>query len=467
LIIRQFFTPGLAIASYIIYDEHSRRGAIIDPTRHIEQFLRCVQQESIDISYILETHVHADFVSGAQELKAVLIKPKIICSDMGGSAWSPHYADQLIKDREEINLGNTRLQAWHTPGHTPEHIIWVVYDELRHTHIPALAFTGDLIFVGSIGRPDLLGNEEQQTLAKQLYHTLFNTLAPLPDFMEIYPAHGAGSLCGKGIGARQSSTLGYERQCNPWLKPMPYEEWAAGLLKEMPAPPAYFKNMKHLNITGVDMQSLPKDLPPILTLEQILKHMASCQVIDVRHPETFAAGHLKGAINIPLSPAFATWAGSVLPPNKDLLIVIKDTPEALYIVQSLKLIGIDNIKGICNASAHTSQEWQEIQHVSPMLTVGAIAKEMDTTHFLDVRTPAEWNSGHIKEAHHVQMPLISSSLDQLPKDSPIAVFCHSGMRASIIASLLQGYGFSAAAVRGGMQEWIKNGLPIENITNKN
>lgn len=462
MIIKSFITPGLAIASYIIFDEITRQGAIIDPTRHIEQYLRYAQQENIDIMYILETHVHADFVSGAQEIKGILNKAKIISSGMGGQEWSPHYADQLINDRDEIQIGSFRLQAWHTPGHTPEHIIWVAFDDRRNSSIPALAFTGDLLFVGSIGRPDLLGHEAQQALAKQLYHSVFQILATLPDFIEIYPAHGAGSLCGKGIGARLSSTLGYERQCNPWLKKLPYEEWVKGLLNDMPAAPPYFFAMKQLNVTGADLSSLPRELPPILTLDQILKFMPTSQIVDIRHPEAFAAGHLKGAINIPLSPSFATWAGSVLPSNKELLIVIGDPSEALFVVQSLKLIGANSIKGVFNTKDQRSQEWENIQHFSPMMSVNNVQAEKENLLILDVRTPGEWNINHIKEAQHLEMPLIRASLDRLPKNKNIAVFCHSGMRASIIASLLRNYGFSASSVRGGMQEWMKAGLPVIN-----
>ncbi|MBA3815417.1 MAG: MBL fold metallo-hydrolase [Parachlamydiaceae bacterium] len=461
MIIRKFFTPGLAITSYIIYDEDSLEGAVIDPTRHTEQYLRCIQQENVNITHILETHVHADFASGAQELKAALKdKPKIVCSSMGGQSWSPHYADQLVNDRDEIMLGSTRLQAWHTPGHTPEHIIWVVYDDRRDPHIPALAFTGDLLFVGSIGRPDLLGEEIQKKLANQLYDTIFHTLPKLPDFIEIYPSHGAGSLCGKGIGARQSSTLGYERKCNQWLQPLPFEEWKEKLLKEMPAAPAYFKTMKQINVTGIDMSSLQQELPPLLTLDQTLKLMATCQIIDVRDPFVFAAGHLKNAINIPLSASFVTWAGAVLSPDKELIIVVGDTPEALFVIQSLKVIGINTIKGICNVSTHHNmQEWLEIQHATPMLSVDEVVAKKNEVHMLDVRTPSEWHSGHIQEAHHIEMALINSSFDLLPKNAPIAVFCHSGTRASIIASLLKSHGFFASVVRGGMQEWLKKGLP--------
>lgn len=461
MLIQKFFTPGLAIISYIIYDEVSRRGAAIDPTRHIEQYLRYAQQENIIIEYILETHVHADFVSGAQEVKLAFHGiPKILCSGMGGQNWSPHYADLLIKDRHEINLGSIRLQAWHTPGHTPEHIIWIVYDDHRNPVIPAAAFTGDLIFVGSIGRPDLLGPETQEELSKQLYQTLFQTLKPLPDFLEIYPAHGAGSLCGKGMATRQSSTLGYERQSNPWLKLVSYDEWKTALLKDMPAIPEYFKEMKKVNITGIDVTSLPHSLPPLLTLDQTLKLMPTSQIIDGRNPEAFARGHLKGAINIPVSASFITWAGSILPLNQEYIIVVANSSEALFVVQSLKLIGINSIKGVCDTNTYNSQEWQNLQHASPTLTVEAVAKNKDNMYVLDVRTPGEWDQGHIENAHHIEMARINSLTETIPKNSSIAVFCHSGTRACIIASLLQNYGFSAAFVRGGMQEWIKSGLPI-------
>jgi hydroxyacylglutathione hydrolase len=403
MIIRQFVTPGLVIVSYIIFDENSRQGAVIDPTPQIEQYLRCAQQENINITYILETHVHADFASGAQELKAALPKAKILSSSMGGQEWSPIYADQLVNDRDEITLGTTRLQAWHTPGHTPEHVIWIAYDDRRNPHTPVLAFTGDLLFVSSVGRPDLLGKEVQEKLAKQLYHSLFHTLADLPDHTEIYPAHGAGSLCGKGIGSRNSSTLGYERQSNIWLKPLPYEEWVKQLLSDMPTAPAYFKRMKRLNVTGRGVIGSCQELPPVLTLEQTLSLLKTCQIIDVRHPENFTAGHLKNAINVPLSPSFVTWAGTVIDLDKKTLIVVGNISEALFVVQSLKLIGMTDIAGVCNAGEQRSQEWNEIQHMSPMLKVGEVAEHQDNYYVLDVRTPGEWHSGHIKVGHHVEI----------------------------------------------------------------
>ena len=214
--IRHFYTPGLAINSFLIFDEEAKLGAVIDPTRQVERYLALALEENIEITDIIETHVHADFVSGAPELKAALFgKPIIHCSGMGGKAWIPKYADRIVQDHDEIRLGPVRLAVRHTPGHTPEHVMWLAFDERRSTSVAEVAFTGDLLFVGSVGRPDLLGAEAEEVLIKQLYRTLFQSMHPLPDFLEILPAHGAGSLCGKEIGNRLSSTLGYEKRCNP------------------------------------------------------------------------------------------------------------------------------------------------------------------------------------------------------------------------------------------------------------
>lgn len=459
--IRPFIAPGLAIVSYLIFDEATRLAAVIDPTRHIENYLRCAHQENVQITDILETHVHADFASGAKDLKAALQgKPKIHCSGLGGKEWSPHYADQLTQDRQEIILGEIRLQAWHTPGHTPEHLIWIVFNDRRSKDLPALAFTGDLLFAGSIGRPDLLGEEMQMVLVKQLYNSLFETLAPLPDSLEIFPAHGAGSLCGKEISSRNSSTLGYERRCNPWLIKQPFEKWSSNLLKDMPIAPKYFKRMKTLNLTGLD-HPLPQEMPPLVDLTQTLKLIPECLIIDVRKPDVFAVGHLKNALNIPLSPSFTTWAGAIIPDKCNLLVVASDVQEALFVIQSLKLIGIDSIKGICNTRDWTQSNWPEILHSSPMVNVGDVNAKKEEFFILDVRTQAEWQAGHIAEAHHIELAQIPNALDKLPRDTPIAVFCGSGVRASLIASHLKHEGFSQAVnVRGGMQAWMQAGLPV-------
>lgn len=458
--IRPFFTPGLAIISYLIFDEKSRKGAIIDPTPLLDNYIRCIKQENIQITHILETHVHADFASGSKELKNFLQdSPLIVCSGLGGKEWCPTYADILIKDREEIKLGSIRLQAWHTPGHTPEHIMWVAFDDSRNSTTPALAFTGDLLFVGSIGRPDLLGDNMEKILTKELYQTLFERISSLPDHLEILPAHGTGSLCGKEIGSRLSSTLGYERLCNPWLIKQPFEKWSTALLKNMPPAPSYFKRMKRINVTGLQTAP-PKETPPILDISQILELMPSSFIIDIRSPDAFALDHLKGAVNIPLAPSFTSWAGSVVPENKNILVVVGDIHEAMFVIQSLMLIGINSIKGICDSREWHRGHWNEILHPSPMAIATDIAAKKDQFFILDVRTEGEWQSGHIQEAHHIELSQVPNAVNRIPNNTPIAVFCHSGGRASVIASWLNQQGYSQAiSVKGGMQAWIQAGLP--------
>ncbi len=457
--IKRFFTPGLSINSYLIFDEETRRGALIDPTRHIEVYLAQALLDKVAITDILETHVHADFVSGAKELKAALGgKPVIHCSGMGGEEWIPHYADHIVKDRDSISLGNVHLEALHTPGHTPEHLIWLAFDERRSPRTPCVAFTGDLLFVGSVGRPDLMGHELEEILVKQLYRSLFNVLYALPEFLQVYPGHGAESLCGKGIGGADTSTLGYEKHCNPWLLPQSYGQWHANLLKDIPAAPAYFRQMKRVNVTGL-AKPPGQELPPILTMEQLRAYLPDAVLVDARGPEAFAAGHLKETLNIPFAPHFSTWAGSVLPQDKEIILMVEHAPDALPVLQALRLIGMDRVRGICLAS-QWPWEAQEVA-TSPMIDVERLQKEQPDFFILDVRAPHEWHDGHIAGAHHVELSRIPQSLELLPKDVPIAVVCRSGTRASVIASLLNRQaGYASINVRGGMQAWLKAGYPV-------
>ena len=246
---QRIFTPGLAINTYLIGDEKSKRCAAIDPTRHVVPLIIQAQNAGLEITDILETHVHADFVSGSRELKHQLNdKPRIFASGLGGAKWIPAYADTVVVKDTKIQMGDLRLEAIHTPGHTREHLMWVCYDESRSQKSPWFAFTGDCVFVGSIGRPDLLGKEEMDALAPQLYKTIFETLAPFPDFLEIFPCHGEGSLCGKALKSRATSTLGFERLYNIYFKIEREVDWINRLKKEWMPAPDYFKRLKLLNV---------------------------------------------------------------------------------------------------------------------------------------------------------------------------------------------------------------------------
>lgn len=468
MLIKCFDTPGLAINSYLIYDEGSRKGAMIDPTRQIELFLSYALQENIQITDILETHVHADFLSGASELKTALNGTPIIhCSGLGGPEWIPRYADKIVKDHDVIKIDSFRLEALHTPGHTPEHLIWLAYDEKRSSTTPEVAFTGDLLFVGSVGRPDLLGLKLQEKLSKQLFDSLFKVLQPLPDLLEIHPGHGAGSLCGKEIGTRETSTLGYEKSCNPWLVPQAYDQWQHHLLQGIPAAPKYFTRMKRLNITGNPDSERSQEMPLLLSKEQIRELHPKCLVVDVRTPEEFAMRHLKGAINVPLGHAFPVWAGIAIPPEREIVLVVDTLGAAQAVIEKLRLIGIDRIVGVCAADKWAAREMDPALVSLPTIKADALKEQLDRFFILDVRTPAEWESGHISGSHHIELPKIMDSLDQLPLSQPIAVLCRSGMRASIVTSLLQNAGFKQAMnVPGGIMAWQKVGLPLKKQDNR-
>src|SRR3954451_2289805 len=323
---QQRFVPGLAIASYLVGDEKTKEAAVIDPTRDVEEFVRIASGEGLRIKHILETHVHADFVSGARELKARLNgEPQIHCSGMGGADWLPAYADHVVKNGDEVKLGIVRLRALHTPGHTPEHVSWLLFDDSRSKETPWLIFSGDFVFVGDVGRPDLLGDAERVRLAHDLYHSVFDTLRALPDFLEVFPAHGAGSLCGKAIGSRRSSSLGFERQFNASLKPFPEAQWTDKLLAGMPPAPPYFKRMKQVNRSGPAIlgTALPGRNPiaPKTLRDRLDRGGDDLIVLDLGAAEAFAAAHMPGSISIGLTPQLPTWAGWILPAEKPIVLV--------------------------------------------------------------------------------------------------------------------------------------------------
>jgi hydroxyacylglutathione hydrolase len=461
----QRFIPGLAIASYMIGDEKAKSVAVIDPTRDVDEYVRIVKKEGLYITHILETHVHADFVSGSAELKARLHgEPKMVASGMGGKAWTPPYADVVVKDGDEVTLGNVRLKAIHTPGHTPEHVAWAAYDDTRSSDTPWLLFTGDFIFVGDVGRPDLLGSEEQKQLAHDLYTSIFERIRAVPDFTEVFPAHGPGSLCGKAIGSRRSSSLGFERRFSDALQPKPEAEWTKSLLKDMPLAPPYFKIMKKVNAGGPTVlgQSLPGQKR--MTAKEIHERLCdNCLVVDVRPKEAFASAHVPGSINIPLGQNLPSWAGWVLPYDKRLVIVPGDPAEMAEVVTHLIRVGLDDIEGYMEdgMDAWENQGFpiSRLESIAPRELADRL-KSAEPPFVLDVRTESEWNGGHIEEARHIHGGVLKNHLNEVPKDGPIAVICGSGYRGSIAASFLKSSGRdNVANVLGGMTAWKALDLP--------
>jgi hydroxyacylglutathione hydrolase len=441
MLLQSFHTPGLAINSYILGDANTHKAVVIDPTRDLTPYLQYALNEGLKITDIVETHVHADFVSGAKELKQQLLgKPFIHCSAMGGSEWIPHYADKQVQNGDTISLGSCRLQAIHTPGHTPEHLVWLGFDETKSLNVPCLAFTGDLLFVGSVGRPDLLGKTETKKLGEQLYHTLFSEVSHWPDFLEIFPGHGAGSLCGKGLSARPTSTLGYERLFNPYLQKRSEEEWIEEIQKGIPAAPINFKRIKTLNVQGSALN------------EQ--KGTAKILFIDTRHPDAFARSHLEGALNVPWGGSFCNWVSSILDEDVPLGIIVDNETILSEVKKSLALIGFDQIakEVVWDANIPTCEILQTINVEELPGKPGFI---------VDVRTPAEWEAGHVQNAHWIQLANFAENLDQIPKDQTVFVMCGSGFRGSVVASFLKNHGFrDVSIIRGGMTAWYRAKLPV-------
>jgi hydroxyacylglutathione hydrolase len=451
MFIHTFFTPGLAINSYLVADTASRKAVIIDPTREIGIYLEYAKKENLHIQDILETHVHADFVSGAPELKqACGGSAKIHCSAMGGSQWIPTYVDQYVKGADSIDYPGFRLTALHTPGHTYEHITWLCYDKARSLDMPMFAFTGDFLFAGSVGRPDLLGQSDADKLSRLLYDSLFLQLGGLPDSLEIYPAHGAGSLCGKALAARPTSTLGYERKANPCLQKKPYEEWVTDLNEGMSPAPLNFGRIKQINLKGSSWNEAGQNIPMVY--------------IDIRSPEKFAECHIKDALNIPLGSSFCNWVGSVLYENMCLGVIADSTENLSLAINNLKLIGFDRVNSkllwdqdnLKKSFILVSEEVMDVEKLYEQIQ----AQRTDLC-IVDVRTTSEWNSGHIKQAQHIDLSELVKKLDKLPTTCSIYTLCGGGYRGSLAASCLKQKGYSSVYnVTGGMNAWIRAGLPI-------
>jgi hydroxyacylglutathione hydrolase len=466
MFVYQRFIPGLAIYSYMIGDEKTKRCAVVDPTRDIDEFLDIAKREGLHITDVLETHVHADFVSGSNELKARLGKDVTVhCSGLGGAEWTPPYADRIVKDGDEVNLGSVRLKAVHTPGHTLEHVSWAVYDDTRSKDTPWLLLTGDFLFVGDVGRPDLLGKEAQKVLAHQLYQSVFGTLPAVPDITEIYPGHGAGSLCGKAIGSRSASTVGFERRYNAALIEKPEAQWVGDLLAGMPLAPPYFRRMKQVNHTG------PRILGPQLpgdvrwSAKQMYERSCEdCLIIDVRNKESFAAAHIPLAVNIPFGHNLPTWAGWVLPYDRPTLLVLEHHDQIGEVVRHLIRVGFDDIRGYLEGGM---EAWENAGYaIERLQTISVHDLHHQLSHgarpfVLDVRTDNEWNSSHIEGATHIHGGTIEDRYEEIPRDRPVVVVCGSGYRASIASSFLKRNGYhDVTNVLGGMSAWKSAALPM-------
>ena len=462
MLIRRFYDTRLAQASYLVGCQATGDAIIIDPARAIEQYLQAVKQEGMRLAFVTETHIHADFLSGTRELaRASGARP--VLSDEGGADWSYAWAREanalLVKDGATLMVGNIRVEVLHTPGHTPEHICFRITDT-KATERPIGVFTGDFIFVGDVGRPDLLekaaGVEGTMIAGAKQLHQSIQRFKDQPDYLQLWPGHGAGSACGKALGAVPSSTLGYERFANWGLAAPTEADFVRQVLEGQPEPPAYFKHMKRLNRGGPPMR--PTEAPPRLDGSVPALVKAGKLVVDTRRTADFAKGHVRGTINVPYANSMATYGGTVLPFDRPLVLVI--APENLAGArEALYSIGMDRIEGWVAPDALGS-ELDTTRQVTAK-DAAAEAASGDVV-IVDVRRKSEYDEGHIHDALHIPLGEIAARANEIPEGRPVILHCEGGTRSAIAASLLRAGGrHDVANLQGGFTAWTKSGLPVE------
>lgn len=470
MLFKQIYEEGLAQASYLIGCQASGEAMVVDPKRDIDTYLEEARKNGLKIVAVSETHIHADYLSGAREL-AQATGATLYLSDEGDEYWKysglEGFKHQLLRDGDEIRLGNVRVKAVHTPGHTPEHLSFLVTDGAAAGE-PGFLLTGDFVFVGDIGRPDLL--EEAAGIAgtaepgaRRMFKSLKEKFLTLPDYVQVWPGHGAGSACGKALGAVPSSTVGYERRFAWWadyLAKDDEEGFVKALLSGQPEAPSYFAVMKRLNRDGMPiLGDLPQ--PHRLTPEQFRQALQGGAVlVDTRDKFAFAGGHLPGSLNIPGGKNFSTWAGWLLPYDRPL-VLLAGSEAVQGLVRQLVRIGLDRIVGyIPTLEGYAEGELEAVPQAS---AAEVKAKwERGEVLILDVRGADEYKAAHIPGALNIHAGRVMQNLQRIPKDRPVVLHCLGGDRSSTAISALLAAGYSNVSnLTGGIKAWQEQGFPTE------
>lgn len=460
MILKQYYLGCLAHASYLIADERTKQAVVVDPQRDVEQYLRDAQAGGYAVKYVVLTHFHADFLAGHIELRN-RAGARIVM----GSRAQAEFDFQPMRDGDRIDLGDVRLQVLETPGHTPEGISLVVYDRAHSDTVPHAVLTGDTLFIGDVGRPDLLASigVTADELAEMLYHSL-HKLRSLPDTTRVYPAHGAGSMCGKSLSQETVSTIGEQKRFNYALQPMSLEEFKALVTADQPEAPDYFvydaiKNRQE----RPDLEASLRSSLRALEVEDVLRlKNQGAQLVDVRDAADFEGAHLVGAINIGLRGKYATWCGSMLS-HEQPIVVIADPGSEEEAVMRLGRIGFDNVTGYLRDGMAALEFRPELIQTVPRITAAALAEQLtgpDVPFVLDVRTEKEWRSGHIAGSHNIPLTHLRERLADVPVDRPVVVHCEGGYRSAIGVSLLAAAGrTNASDLVGGIKAWSASQLP--------
>ena len=458
------YDKSLAQASYVIGCQKCGVAMVIDPKRDVDTYLEIAKQNNMQITHVAETHIHADFLSGSRELSK-LTGAKLYLSDEGGPDWKYEFDHVGLKDGDEFKVGNLRIEVIHTPGHTPESISFLLTD-VPASDKPVMLFTGDFLFVGDIGRPDLLEKAAgvvgtQEAGASEMYKSI-KRIAELPDYIQVWPGHGAGSACGKALGAVPSSTLGYEKIRN-WAFQYADDEkgFIKYLLEDQPEPPKYFAIMKKLNkIDRPLLTEVPK-LNKLSAAELKDALNKGVKVIDTRMKADFAKGFIPGTINIQGNNAFATWMGWFVSYEEPFILIAEES-KLDDLTRKLMRIGMDNIKGYVDGVQSWVSDGGTLSRAD-IVSMDDFRNILKTNHtqIVDLRGASEYKAAHIKGADNIFVGTLENNLDKLKKDSPVVVHCQSGDRATIGYSMLAKHGFkNVKNYAGGMNEWTNSGNDV-------
>jgi glyoxylase-like metal-dependent hydrolase (beta-lactamase superfamily II)/rhodanese-related sulfurtransferase len=462
MILTQYYLGCLAHASYLVVDEESRTAAVVDPQRDVDQYVADARQHGVEIRHVFLTHFHADFVAGHLELRS-----RTGADIYLGRQARAEYPFVPLGDGDEVTFGSVRLRILETPGHSPESISILVYDLRRDPASPHAVLTGDTLFIGDVGRPDLRAaiGWSAERLAGMLYDSLRDKLLPLPDDTLVYPTHGAGSLCGRSIGKETVSTIGIQRQYNYALQPMSKDAFIAIVTADQPDAPAYFTYDAILNSRERPTldRSLEQGLRPLSIEELRGLRDARAQLLDARDPTDFAGAHLLGSVNIGLGGQYASWAGTLLDRERPIVIVAGRGREGEAAMR-LGRIGFDHVAGYLAGGMEVTELHRDLVRRMPRVTAPALAELLESPDppvVLDVRAPSEREAGKIPGSMHIPLQHLLERIAEVPHGPrTVVVHCASGYRSSIAASLLERHGVpDVADLVGGMAAWKASNLP--------
>jgi glyoxylase-like metal-dependent hydrolase (beta-lactamase superfamily II)/rhodanese-related sulfurtransferase len=463
MIFKQYYLGCLAHASYMIADEQTRTAAVVDPQRDVDAYVNDAAAQGLRIRHVFLTHFHADFLAGHLELR-----DRVGARIYLGARAQAEYPFTPVKDGDRLEFGSVRLEFLETPGHTPEGVSIVVYDLAKDGQTPHAVLTGDTLFIGDVGRPDLMASMgvTAEELASMLYDSLRNKLLALPDATLVYPAHGAGSMCGKNLSTERVSTIGVQRQYNYALRPMSREEFIRLVTADQPEAPQYFSYDAMLNRKERPtlQRSLERALVP-LSLDEVSRRQAmGSQIVDARDPADFAGAHLAGALNIGLGGRYASWAGTLLDRERPIVIIAEPGRE-LEAALRLGRIGFDHVAGYLEGGMQALDGRPDLLRRTERVTALTLAEQLvsaDPPAVVDVRTEAEWQDKRIAGSRNVPLNHLQARASELPRDHAVVVYCQTGYRSSIAASILEQEGFVRVVdLVGGFTAWDQQAISTE------